>query len=69
MKITYVKLTAEDMESDVATVIKELKGQTTIGVAQAYLLSKSGTLRGAKLALEADEFARFVQLVRGGGQE
>ncbi len=69
MKITYVKLTAEDMESDVATVIKELKGQTPIGVAQAYLLSKSGTLRGAKLALEEDEFARFLTLVRGGGQE
>ena len=69
MKITYVKLTAEDMEDDVATVLKELKGQTPIGVAQAYLLSRSGTLRGAKLALEKDEFARFLTLVRGGGQE
>ncbi len=64
MKITYQKLVAEDMESDVPKVLKELGTQTTIGVAPAYLLSRSATLRGAKLALEPDEFVRFVTLVR-----
>ena len=53
-------VTARDMEDDVAVVIRELKGGWG---ANTYIESRSGTLRGAKLALDPDEYKVFLRWV------
>jgi hypothetical protein len=55
-------VTARTIEHWLPKVWKELKGKTT--GSRGYLEGRSPTLKGAKLALDAEEYAKFVKWAR-----
>ncbi len=55
------ELTARDMEDDVALAVKQLN---TRGGSNQAMETRSGALRGARLALDNAEYKTFVRWVR-----